>query len=182
MQNKIYFDLETTGFNGLTDDIIEIYMVKESPTGQTLDDLHIYLNPGKPLPQHIINITKITNNMLWNKPIFSSQVDKLIKFIKPSDILIGHNAINFDFVFLNNQFKKHNIQDSSDNIFQLTNIVEDTMVIARLIDNVKKCTKGYKLIDLANRFNLNIDITKFHGAKYDVEITRELYKLLKTMI
>ncbi len=177
--NKIYFDLETTGFHGLTDDLIEIYMIKESPTGQILGDVHIYLNPGIPLPQHIINITKITNEMLADKSRFTDQFMTLVDFISPTDILIGHNAISFDLVFLNNQFKKHNIQDPSGNIFQFCNVVEDTMVMARAIDKVDKYTKGYKLIDLANKFNFDIDESKFHGAKYDVEITKELYKILK---
>jgi DNA polymerase-3 subunit epsilon len=179
-KNKIYFDLETTGFDGIKHDIIEIYMLKEATNGEILDNLHIYFNPQKPLPSSIIEITSLTDKFLLDKPNFKSQVDKIINFIGEDDILIGHNAKSFDIVFLNDQFKKHNILNKEEKVFQLKNNIEDTMIMAREIDNVDKYTKGYKLVDLAKRFKLKIDEKKFHGAKYDVEITRELYKIFNS--
>jgi DNA polymerase-3 subunit alpha (Gram-positive type) len=174
-KNKIYFDLETTGFDGLKDDLIEIYAIKESPTGEILGDIHLYFNPGISLPVRIVEITKITDAMLKNKPNFISQVDTILDFIEPEDILVGHNALRFDLPFLNQQFIKHNIRNS----IQLTNEVIDTMIMARKQDNVGPFTKGYKLIDLANKFNFKINEAKFHGAKYDVEITKILLKALE---
>jgi DNA polymerase-3 subunit alpha (Gram-positive type) len=168
--NKIYFDLETTGFNGSQDDLIEIYAIKEAHDGTILGDIHLYFNPGVSLPSRIVEITKITDAMLRDKPSFISQAKNIIDFIDPNDILVGHNAISFDLPFLNNQFKKHNLNKD----VQFTNDVIDTMVLARQLDNVGPFTKGYKLIDLANKFKFEIDEDKFHGAKYDVEITKLL--------
>ena len=179
-KNIIYFDLETTGFNGLKDDLIEIYAIKESSDGQFIDDIHIYFNPGQPLPDIITKITKITDEMLIEKPTFVSQVDKILNFINPNDILIGHNAKNFDLPFLNNQFLKHNIRNEH-GMIQLKNEVIDTMILARKIDKVNHFKKGYKLIDLANRFRFNIDTNKLHGAKYDVQITKILFQHLTTI-
>ncbi len=181
VKNNIYFDLETTGFDGLQDDLIEIYAIKESSEGQFIDDIHIYFNPGKPLPNIIIEITKITDEMLMDKSSFTSQVNTILNFINPDDILIGHNAKKFDLPFLNKQFLKHNIKNKN-GIVQLNNEVIDTMILAREIDKVSQFTKGYKLIDLANRFDFNIDSTKLHGAKYDVEITKMLFLFLNNKL
>lgn len=170
----IFFDLETTGFDGYTNDLIELYMLKETHDGKFISDLHLFFNIGEDLSDFIENLTGINSNFLSTQPSFVDQRQEIIEFIEPTDILVGHNAYKFDLPFLNKQFIKHGYQNG--NIFN--NDVRDTMILARQRDNVGPFVKGYKLIDLAYRFQFRIDEAKFHGAKYDVEITKELYKKL----
>lgn len=166
----IYFDLETTGFSFTNDEIIEIYLIKEDKFGNIVDTFHSYFYPGILLPFRITEITKITDKMLENKKEFKEHANEIIEFIG-NGILIGHNIDKFDLPFLNASLEKNNFP-------KLLSKTHDTMKIARNKDNVSPLQKGYRLIDLANKYNLKINASKFHGAKFDTEITRKIYHIL----
>ncbi|MGL5204881.1 MAG: 3'-5' exonuclease [Metamycoplasmataceae bacterium] len=167
----IYFDLETTGFNPVENEIIEIYLLKEDRAKNIVATYHAYFNPGIKLPIEIKRITKITDKILKNKKTFKEHALEIIDFIG-DDILIGHNVDSFDLPFLNGSLAKNNFPT-------LQNKTYDTMKMAREMDKVNVYTRGYKLIDLAIKYNLNIDAKKFHDAKYDTEITRKIFHILK---
>ncbi|MGL5205505.1 MAG: 3'-5' exonuclease [Metamycoplasmataceae bacterium] len=167
----IYFDLETTGFNPIEDEIIEIYLIKEDRSGNIVDTYHAYFNPGIKLSNEIKEITKITDEILKDKKSFREHAIKIIDFIG-DDILIGHNIDAFDLPFLNGSLSKNHFPI-------LQNKTYDTMKMARKRDKVSAYAKGYKLIDLAIKYNLNFNANKLHGAKYDTEITRRIFHILK---
>ena len=166
----IYFDLETTGFSPLNDEIIEIYLIKENLNGKIIDTFHSYFYPGITLPFRITQITKITNEMLIFQKRFKDCASEIIKFVGDAT-LIGHNINKFDLPFLNGNLSKNNFPI-------LKNDTLDTMIMARKKDGVSQFQKGYKLIDLAIKYNLNFNHLKLHGAKYDTEITRQIFHLL----
>lgn len=167
----IYIDLETTGFDGKQNDIIEIYLLKEDDNGSIIGELHYYLKPDSQLPLKIIELTKLTDQFLNDKPKFREVAQEIIDFIG-DDILVGHNIDSFDSKFLNNNLLKNGFK-------QIKNKTIDTIILARKIDNATKYTKGYKLRDLCLKYQIEFDSDKLHGAKYDVIVTRELYKKLK---
>ncbi|MGL5246445.1 MAG: 3'-5' exonuclease [Mycoplasmoidaceae bacterium] len=166
----IYMDIETTGFDGIKHEIIEIYMLKEDLNGNKIDEMHYYFKPSKPLDLKIIEVTKLTDALLSDKPKFEAHITDIVNFIS-NETLVGHNINNFDLRFLNDNLSKHKHKT-------LNNKTIDTMSMAREIDNVSKYEKGYRLIDLANRYNIEFDPNKLHGAKYDTLIAKELYKVL----
>lgn len=168
----IYMDIETTGFDGTKHEIIEIYMLKEDESGNKIDEMHFYFKPSKPLDLEIINFTKLTDDFLSDKPKFEDHINDIVNFIS-NETLIGHNIISFDLKFLNDNLAKFNNEI-------LKNKTIDTMVLAREIDNVSQYVKGYRLIDLAIKYNIKFDLDKFHGAKYDTLITKEIYKILES--
>ncbi|MGL5733003.1 MAG: 3'-5' exonuclease, partial [Metamycoplasmataceae bacterium] len=77
----IYFDLETTGFNPIENEIIEIYLIKEDKLGNVVGTYHAYFNPGIKLPIEIKRITKITDKMLKDKKSFKEHALEIIDFI-----------------------------------------------------------------------------------------------------
>lgn len=166
----VYFDLETTGFSAKNDKIIEIFLIKEDENFNIIDTLHLYFNPEIKLPFRIIEITKITDRMLWDKNLFREKAQEIIDFIGDCT-LVGHNIDKFDLPFLNTQFYQNGFK-------VLNNKTLDTMIMARKKDGVSSLAKGYKLIDLADKNNLNFNQSKLHGAKYDTEITRKIFHLL----
>ncbi|MGL4252211.1 MAG: 3'-5' exonuclease [Metamycoplasmataceae bacterium] len=167
----VYFDLETTGFDPIKNEIIEIYLIKENNDGNLIDTYHTYFNPGIKLPNDIKQITKITDEMLEDKQTFREKALEIINFIG-DNILIGHNIDSFDLPFLNGSLTKNNFKI-------LHNKTYDTMKMARKKDNAHTYAKGYKLIDLAIKYNLDFDTEKLHGAKYDTEITRKIFHILR---
>lgn len=167
----IYMDIETTGFDGTKFEIIEIYMLKEDASGNKIDEMHYFFKPSKPLDLKIIEITKLTDDFLKDKPKFKDHINDIVNFIS-NETLVGHNIVSFDLRFLNDNLSQYNCKT-------LNNKTIDTMVMAREVDNVGKYTKGYKLIDLATKYNIKFDNSKLHGAKYDTLITKEIYEFLK---
>ncbi|WP_418790033.1 helicase C-terminal domain-containing protein [Phosphitispora sp. TUW77] len=93
----IFLDIETTGLNPETDEIIEIGAIAVR-RGKVVDRYHTLLNPGRKLPVKIITMTGLTDDMLRDAPIFSEEAEKLLSFIGESPIF-GHN-ISFDISFL----------------------------------------------------------------------------------
>ncbi len=98
MSSIVAVDIETTGLNSQEDTIIEIGAVKFN--GRRVEDTWTTLvNPRRPIPGFITQLTGITNNMVRNAPILMEVIGELIAFAGDVPIL-GHN-VSFDLTFLN---------------------------------------------------------------------------------
>ncbi len=96
MNNIIFLDLETTGTNPETNEIIEIGAVKlVSGEQQVFDSL---VKPREEVPYYITRLTGISSDQLRNAPSFSHVRAGLTEFLGDS-ILVGHN-LSFDLGFL----------------------------------------------------------------------------------
>jgi ATP-dependent DNA helicase DinG len=97
MQNIIALDIETTGLDPARDAIIEIGLVRFQGT-RVEDTWQSLINPGRPLPPFITQLTGIDDAMLTNAPRITSVLEQLQEKVGDLPIL-GHN-INFDVSFL----------------------------------------------------------------------------------
>lgn len=93
----IALDLETTGLNPRTDQILEIGAVKME-NGEAVDTYSVFVNPGKHIPEFITGLTGITDEMVREGLSPEKAVQGLIDFCGEADLL-GHNIL-FDFSFL----------------------------------------------------------------------------------
>jgi len=91
-------DLETTGGNPDTEQIIEIGMVKIEKMKLT-EERSFLINPEKPIPEFVQKLTGIKNEDVVSSPKIHEVLDDVIQFIGDS-ILVAHN-ISFDIPFLN---------------------------------------------------------------------------------
>ena len=97
MQPMIALDIETTGLDPETDAVIEIGAVRFE--GSRVDDeWSTLVQPGRPLPPFIVDLTGITDDMLRNAPRLSRVVADLAAFVGDAPV-VGHN-IAFDLSFL----------------------------------------------------------------------------------
>ena len=102
-QTYVVFDFETTGFNaGGADSIIEIGAVKIK-NGEILEKYDELINPGRPLPQKIIDVTNITDDMLEGKDNEENAVKRFIAWFGDCP-MVAHNA-KFDVSFLEMAYK-----------------------------------------------------------------------------
>lgn len=156
----VVFDVETTGLSSVYDTIIEIAGVKMK-NGEIIDRFESFANPHKPLPEKIVEITKITDDMLKDAP----EVDEVLqKFHEWSSgcVLVAHNA-TFDIGFLNAGYAKIGIE-------KINNPIIDTLELARFL-----------FPELANhRLNtlckhLNVELVQHHRAIYDAEATAYMF-------
>ncbi len=177
MNIKIVLDIETTGMNLIEKKyfighkIIEIGAIQIINRKITKKKLHFYINPMRKIEKTAYKIHGIKNTFLKDKPIFKDIADKLIKFIKNKEIII-HNA-NFDISFIEYELKliNHKIKKIK-NICKIT----DTLSIARKIFPRKK----NNLNALAERFKINLDKRKKHGALIDSKILAKIFLYMTT--
>ncbi len=96
----VAFDLETTGLQSLTDEIVEIGAVRFRGAGQVLGTFQQLVNPQRPIPAETSRIHGITNLMVRTAPVLSEVLPRFLEFLgEPSSYLMAHNA-SFDLGFL----------------------------------------------------------------------------------
>ncbi len=156
----VVFDIETTGLNSHTNEIIEIGAVKIK-AGRIVDRYSQLINPGRPIPYHITEITSITDEQVANEPKIDEVIGKFVDFVGDA-VLVAHNA-PFDMGFIKRDIKKYLNID-------LQSSVIDTLQMARdLFPDLKK----YGLGDLNKTLGLALE--KHHRAVDDSQATANMF-------
>ena len=75
----IVFDLETTGFSAIKDKIIEIGAVKVV-NGEIVDRFSTFVNPKRPIPFEITQLTSITDEMVMGYPDIETILPQFLEF------------------------------------------------------------------------------------------------------
>lgn len=127
----IWYDLETTGFNPYHNNIIEIAAIDNFG-----NDFNVLINIEERLPNKIIEITNITDDMLKEQGIntcdafkkFKSFLNLEDKKYKNNIYLVAHNNDGFDILFLKYQFYKYEINYNFDKFKYI-----DTFRLAQLV-------------------------------------------------
>ena len=166
----VVFDFETTGFNaGGTDSIIEIGAVKIK-NGEILEKYDELINPGRPLPQRIIDVTNITDEMLKDKDNEENAVKRFVNWFGDCP-MVAHNA-KFDVSFLEMAYKKYGLGE-------FKNPVIDTLELSRTLDNT---FARHSLSALVKRYEVPWDEEAHHRGDYDAEGTALVFhKMLKKL-
>jgi DNA polymerase-3 subunit epsilon len=102
---SVVIDCETTGIlrNDPTTEIVQLAVTNTA--GKPL--FCMLLKPAQPMSDEVINIHKISNEMVFDCPTFP-QVAKMISFILEGKHVIAFNA-DFDIALLVHLFKKYNV-------------------------------------------------------------------------
>lgn len=93
----ISLDIETTGFDGHVDDVIE-FAAAIYEDGEIVDTFETLVKPNGAVPKKILAVTGINEEKLREAPTFDEVKDKIQNYVGDLDI-IGHN-IGFDLEFL----------------------------------------------------------------------------------
>ena len=152
------FDIETTGLSKDRDKIIEIGAVKISG-GKIIDTFSSFVNPKRPLPQEIVALTNITDDMLKGAPLIEDILPDFLDFAGNS-VLVAHNA-GFDMGFIRVAAKS--IQRT------ISNTVLDTVELSRtMFPELPK----HKLNIMAK--HLGITLENHHRAVDDAVATAHI--------
>ncbi|OYW79101.1 MAG: hypothetical protein B7Z26_08625, partial [Asticcacaulis sp. 32-58-5] len=93
-QTYVVVDVETTGGRSAYERVTEIGAVKVRG-GEVIDVWQSLINPKRPIPAFITELTGITNDMVRDAPTFEAVADAFAAFIDGA-IFVAHN-VNFDY-------------------------------------------------------------------------------------
>ena len=161
----VVFDIETTGFSPVRNNITEIGAVKVKD-GQIIDRFSTFVNPKEPIPYRIVKLTNITDEMVKDAPTIEKVLPEFAEFVNGS-VLVAHNA-RFDTSFIFEFASRLGL------VFDDTYV--DTLELARdLLPHLPK----YKLDVVCN--DLGVSLEGHHRAVNDAEATAECFIKLMDM-
>ena len=105
-QTYVVFDLETTGISAAKQKIIEIGAVKVE-NGQIVDRFSTFVNPMRPIPFSIEQLTGINDGMVLDAPVIDTILPEFMKFCEGA-VMVAHNA-DFDMGFIKLNCKQQGI-------------------------------------------------------------------------
>lgn len=153
-------DIETTGLNPASCEIIEISAVKVRD-GQVVETFSQLVKPVCPVDGFISDLTGITNEMLADQPDISEVYPRFHVFLG-DDLILGHN-VSFDISFLN----AANLALGGPGL--LCDYVDTLRVSRRLFPEMPH----HRLSDLVCRCGIQND--QEHRALSDAMATKECY-------
>ena len=155
----VVVDTETTGLDPSRDQLIEIAAcILRGP--EVVEHFQTFVNPGRPIPAEITELTGITQEDVDGAPDPSLAVELFATWADGRD-LVAHNA-SFDKGVIMRQAQPGSI----------TGRWMDSLALSRI---VLPRMRGHRLADLSRAFGLHAST---HRATDDVEATAGLWRIL----
>ncbi|MGY6633629.1 MAG: DNA polymerase III subunit epsilon [Alkalilacustris sp.] len=161
---ELVLDTETTGLDPAEGhrivEIAAVELVNQMATGR---HWHVYINPGRPVPQEAQDIHGLDDAFLADKPRFEQISDDFLAFLGDARLVI-HNA-SFDMRFLN---------------AELTRLGHPALPSDRALDTLAMARARFpgspaSLDALCRRFGVDNSAREKHGALLDCELLAEVY-------
>ncbi len=162
------FDIETSGLDPIKDDVLEIAGLKMRGP-EEIERFETLIRPTKAIPPEVEKIHGLNEFfLLVNGKDGREAINEFLKFSKNS-IMVGHNIIGFDWLFIQNQSKKYSFGLPQNNLI-------DTLLLSRKILNLPQ----YNLTAVARHFGF--ENRNAHRAMPDVEVNAQVFiKLMEKM-
>ncbi|WP_083273296.1 PolC-type DNA polymerase III [Geosporobacter ferrireducens] len=158
-QRYVVFDIETTGLSSKHDKITEIGAVKIE-NGQIIDRFHTFVDPIIPIPENIVKLTGITDEMVKGQPTIDKILPEFLKFTEGA-VIVAHNAV-FDVSFIKENCHLYG--------YSFDHPIVDTLPLAKvLLPKLKK----YRLNVVAEA--LDVTLKNHHRAVDDAEATAQIF-------
>ena len=156
----ICFDLETTGLSPKAERITEIGAVRIHG-GEITERFNTFVDPEKPIPQKITELTGITDEMVRGAPKEEEAVRAFFQFCGENAILVAHNA-DFDTSFLRAACGRHEMA--------FPYVYIDTVAMCRaMLRDIRNCK-----LDTVAKY-LKLKPFNHHRASDDAAVLGEIF-------
>jgi DNA polymerase-3 subunit epsilon len=156
----VFLDIETTGMSPPYARITEIGAIRVMH-GKITATFSQLINPETPVPWQITKLTGITDDMLWDAPLFQAIADELEVFLEDA-IFVAHN-VNFDHSFIKSEYGRLG-----------TRFEKDRFCTARLSRRLYPAQSRHNLDTIIQTHN--IAVKNRHRALDDAKALFEFYK------
>ena len=155
----VFFDLETTGTNIVTDRIVEIAYHKVYPNGRE-ETKSIRINPQMPIPPSVTEIHGISDEDVKDCPTFKDVAKEIVRDIEGCD-LAGYNSNRFDIPMLAEELLRAEV---------------DIDLMKRKFIDVQNIfhKMEQRTLAAAYKFYCGKDMENAHNAEYDTMVTYEV--------
>ena len=160
----VFFDLETTGINIVTDRIVEISYLKVNIDGSEVSKT-MRVNPERPIPEEATRVHGISDADVADCPTFKQIARSLANEIEGCD-LAGFNSNRFDIPLLVEEFLRAGVD---------IDLTKRKMIDVQTIFHKKE----QRTLSAAYKFYCGLDLDNAHSAEAD---TRATYEVLKAQL
>lgn len=157
--NIVVYDLETTGLDSETCEIIEIGAIKVEK-GKITKKFSTFVKPKSPIPPEASRINHITDDMVADAPKIEDVIIDFYNFCKDCYIC-GYNNTDFDNKFLRKAGQNNGVKFSNPNL--------DVFTLARA---ARLRVNNFKLTTVAAY--LGVDLSNAHRAYNDAFATAKV--------
>ena len=157
----IFFDLETTGINIVSDRIVEISYLKVYPNGDEESKTR-RINPEMPIPPQATEVHGITDEDVKDAPTFRAIAKSLASQMEGCD-LAGYNSNRFDIPLLAEEFLRADVD---------IDLMKRKFVDVQTIFHKKE----QRTLEAAYKFYCYKELENAHTAEADAKATYEILK------
>ena len=183
---KIFYDVETTGENPRKHSIHQIAgLVEVDDMVQERFNIYSRPHPNAILEPAALSVSGVTEEQILSYP---SMIDAknnfcriLAKYINKYDknqkaYLVGFNNRGFDDRFLRMWFTLCDDQFFGSWFWSDS---RDTLVLAsEYLESRRTSMPNFQLHTVAETLGIPVEKSKLHDARYDVELTRQIYRIV----
>ena len=162
----VVFDIETTGFSAVKNQIIEIGAVKIE-NGVVTDRFSTFVNPHVPIPFRIEELTTINDAMVADAPGIETVLPEFLKFCEGCAV-VAHNA-SFDTGFIRENAKRLGLPYHP--------AILDTVSLAHIL--LPRLNR-FKLDTVAKELGVSLD--HHHRAVDDAACTADIFMCFVKML
>lgn len=157
----VFFDLETTGTNIVSDRIVEISYLKVYPNGRE-ESKTLRINPEMHIPETVSAIHGIYDQDVTDCPTFKQVAKEIVKDIEGAD-LAGYNSNRFDIPVLAEELLRADVD-----VDLMKRKFVDVQVVFHKMEQ--------RTLSAAYKFYCNQDLENAHSAEADTKATYEVLK------
>lgn len=184
---KFFFDLETTGLDYKTNAIHQFSGCIELD-GTIIESFNFKIRPfeGAIIEPKALETSNVTEEQIMAYPpaeeVFADFMRMLSRYVRKFDkkdkmFLVGYNNAAFDNAFLREFYVRYQRDDYFNSWFWGNTI--DVMVLAsEHLAEMRVGMENFKLMTTARALGIEIDESKLHDAEYDIELTRNIYRIV----
>ncbi len=167
----VAFDLETTGLRYKQEEITQIAGVRLGGVSMEIgDSFSTYVNPGKPIPPGIQQLTRVRDTDVASAPSPLEALTRFSEFVGDAT-LFGHDVYRFDFNFI----RKHT---KAEGLATRTVRFIDTMdVFEALWDDFFRLRNT--LDDIAERLSAGLSSMRRHDAMSDAILLAHIFQRIQ---
>jgi len=168
-ENITWFDLETTGLDTNTSNLVSIYAINP----KLKYEIDTMINPEITITDELTAIHGIDNKMVADKPVFSDIIKSVVNIFGKSKYIGGYNICNYDIPLISSLLDRHCVNFD----FNQIKFIDVYYIIKNVLDEVDLNALPKRNLSAVYKLVTGNDLVA-HRAFNDVSACIEILEIL----